>query len=290
VTERKPISAWLTDMDGVLIHEGRLIPGADEFIRALQEQQLRFLVLTNNSIYTPRDLRARLRHAGIDLPEEAIWTSALATAQFLDSQRPSGSAYVLGEAGLTTALHEIGYVLTDNDPEYVVLGETRNYSFEAITRAIRLINNGARFLATNPDATGPSLDGALPACGSVAALITKATRVEPYFVGKPNPLMMRAGLNKIQAHSETTAMVGDRMDTDVLCGLEAGLQTFLVLTGVTQATDVDRYPYRASTVVPSVAELIEYISSGGTAPSPPPGIDGSQRPRPARRRRQTGTR
>ena len=200
-------------------------------------------MLTNNSIYTPRDLRARLAHTGIDVPEEAIWTSALATARFLDSQRPNGSAYVIGEAGLTTALHEAGYTLTDTDPDYVVLGETRNYSFEAITRAIRLINDGARFICTNPDATGPSLEGPLPACGSVAALITRATGVEPYFVGKPNPLMMREGLNKIEAHSESSAMVGDRMDTDVLCGLEAGMQTFLVLTGVTQPDEVDRFPY-----------------------------------------------
>jgi len=288
MTHRKAVESWLTDMDGVLVHEGQAVPGAPEFIGRLKTSGKPFLVLTNNSIYTQRDLRARLRHAGIDLPEAAIWTSALATARFLDSQRPSGTAYAIGEAGLTTALHEIGYVLTDNEPDYVVLGETRNYSFEAITRAIRLINDGARFLCTNPDATGPSLEGALPACGSVAALITKATGVEPYFVGKPNPLMMREGLNKIQAHSESTAMVGDRMDTDVLCGLEAGLQTFLVLTGVTQATDIDRYPYRPSTVVPSVAELIPYIDRGEIASEPRP--SGSGPPVTARKRRQTGTR
>jgi NagD protein len=259
VNERKPIDSWLTDMDGVLIHEGSLIPGADEFIKRLRTSGRRFLVLTNNSIYTPRDLRARLAHTGIDVPEEAIWTSALATARFLDTQRPEGSAYAVGEAGLTTALHEAGYTLTDTDPDYVVLGETRNYSFEAITRAIRLITDGARFICTNPDATGPSLEGPLPACGSVAALITRATGVEPYFVGKPNPLMMREGLNKIEAHSETSAMVGDRMDTDVLCGLEAGMQTFLVLTGVTQPDEVDRFPYLPSQVVQSVADLIDLV-------------------------------
>lgn len=259
MTERKPVESWLTDMDGVLIHEGSLIPGADEFIRRLRDSGRRFLVLTNNSIYTPRDLRARLAYTGIDLPEEAIWTSAMATAQFMDSQRPGGSAFVIGEAGLTTALHDAGYILTDNAPDYVVLGETRNYSFEAITRAIRLINDGARFMATNPDATGPSLEGALPACGSVAALITKATGVDPYFVGKPNPLMMREGLNQIEAHSETSAMIGDRMDTDVRGGLEAGLQTFLVLTGVTQADEIDRFPYVPSKVVASIADLIPYI-------------------------------
>ena len=260
MSERKPIVSWLTDMDGVLIHEGSLIPGAEEFVKRLRDSGRRFLILTNNSIYTPRDLRARLAHTGIDVPEDAIWTSALATAQFLDSQRPEGSAYVIGEAGLTTALHEAGYVLTDTDPDYVVLGETRNYSFEAITRAIRLINDGSRFICTNPDATGPSLEGALPACGSVAALITKATGVEPYFIGKPNPLMMREALNKIEAHSETSAMVGDRMDTDVLGGLEAGLETFLVLTGVTQADEVDRFPYVPSTVVPSIADLIQFVT------------------------------
>jgi NagD protein len=260
VTTGKPIESWLTDMDGVLIHEGHLIPGADEFIARLRASGRPFLVLTNNSIYTARDLRARLAHTGIDLPESAIWTSAMATAQFLDTQRRDGSAYVIGEAGLTTALHEAGYTLTDNDPDYVVLGETRNYSFEAITRAIRLISDGSRFICTNPDATGPSLEGLLPACGSVAALITKATGVEPYFVGKPNPLMMREALNKIDAHSESSAMIGDRMDTDVLCGLEAGLRTFLVLTGVTQADEVDRFPYRPSTVVGSVADLIPYVT------------------------------
>ena len=258
--ERKPIESWLTDMDGVLIHEGSLIPGADEFIRALRALELPFLVLTNNSIYTPRDLRARLKYTGIDVPESAIWTSALATAQFLETQRPGGSAYAIGEAGLTTALHEAGYTLTDNDPAYVVLGETRNYSFEAITRAIRLINDGSRFICTNPDATGPSLEGALPACGSVAALITKATGIEPYFVGKPNPLMMREALNKIEAHSETSAMIGDRMDTDILGGLEAGLRTFLVLTGVTQADEVDRYPYVPNDIVASIADLIPLVA------------------------------
>lgn len=246
-------------MDGVLIHEGSLIPGADEFIRGLVAADRPFMVLTNNSIYTPRDLRARLSHIGIAVPESAIWTSALATARFLDLQRPEGSAFVLGEAGLTTALHEIGYTLTDKNPDYVVLGETRNYSFEAITTAIRLIADGARFIGTNPDPTGPSREGILPATGSVAALITKATGVEPYFVGKPNPLMMREALNKIEAHSETSAMIGDRMDTDVLSGLEAGLRTFLVLTGVTRAQDVGRYPYLPSQVVNSVADLLAYL-------------------------------
>jgi NagD protein len=259
MTSTRPIETWLTDMDGVLVHEEVPIPGATDFIEALKASGRRFLVLTNNSIFTPRDLRARLLGSGIDVPEEAIWTSALATAQFLTDQRPCGSAYVVGEAGLTTALHDVGYVMTDRDPDYVVLGETRTYSFEAITRAIRLIDGGARFIATNPDPSGPSQQGKLPATGSVAALISTATGHQPYYVGKPNPLMMRSALNRIEGHSETTAMVGDRMDTDVISGLEAGLQTFLVLTGSTGPHQVDRFPYRPTRVVDSIADLVPLV-------------------------------
>ncbi len=260
MSERKAIESWLTDMDGVLVHEGEAVPGAPEFIGRLRASGKPFLVLTNNSRYTARDLSARLARIGIDVPETAIWTSALATAQFLDDQRPGGSAYVIGEAGLTTALHSIGYVLSNHDPDYVVLGETQTYSFEAITTAIRLISDGARFIATNPDVTGPSAEGALPACGAVAALISKATGgVEPYFIGKPNPMMMRSALNSIEAHSETTAMIGDRMDTDVLCGLEAGLHTILVLTGISTREDIEKFPYRPSRVLDSVADLLAEI-------------------------------
>jgi NagD protein len=256
---RREIRSWLMDMDGVLVHEEHAIPGADRFLARLRDTGTPFLVLTNNSIYTRRDLSARLLASGLEVPEDAIWTSALATARFLSDQRPGGSAFVIGEAGLTTALHEAGYTLTERAPDYVVLGETRTYSFERITLAIRLIVNGARFIATNPDATGPSTQGPLPATGSVAALISHATGVQPYFVGKPNPLMMRSALNAIDAHSETTAMIGDRMDTDVVSGLEAGLETILVLTGVTRADQAERFPYRASRIVESVAELADEI-------------------------------
>ena len=240
-------------MDGVLVREEHPIPGAGRFLARLQERNGSFLVLTNNSIYTPRDLVARLRRNGLEVPEEAIWTSALATADLLDSQRPAGSAFVIGEAGLTTALHEVGYTLTDKDPDYVVLGETRTYSFARITQAIRLVLSGARFIATNPDPTGPTPDGPLPATGSVAALISRATGVTPYFVGKPNPLMMRYALNEIGAHSETTAIIGDRMDTDIVAGLEAGMYTVLVLTGLTTRDEVERYPYRPARIVESIA-------------------------------------
>lgn len=254
---RREIRSWLMDMDGVLVHEEQAIPGAERFLARLAELGLPFLVLTNNSIYTRRDLAARLRASGLEVPESSIWTSALATAGFLADQRPDGSAFVIGEAGLTTALHEAGYTQTDRDPDYVVLGETRTYSFERITRAIRLIERGARFIATNPDATGPSLEGPLPATGSVAALISKATGVEPYYVGKPNPLMMRSALNAIDAHSETTAMIGDRMDTDVVSGLEAGLETILVLSGVATREAAERYPFRPTRIVDSVADLVD---------------------------------
>jgi NagD protein len=250
------IRNWLMDMDGVLVHEEHAIPGAPEFIARLRERGAPFLVLTNNSIYTRRDLAARLRLSGLDVPEESIWTSALATATFLEDQRPGGTAFVIGEAGLTTALHEAGYTLSERDPDYVILGETRTYSFERLTRAIRLVAAGARFIATNPDVTGPSPEGPTPATGSVAALVSRATGVQPYFVGKPNPLMMRSALNAIAAHSEDTAMIGDRMDTDVISGLEAGLETILVLTGVTTEDEAERFPFRASRVVGSVAELL----------------------------------
>jgi NagD protein len=258
-TERTTPECWLTDMDGVLVHEEKALPGAAEFLERLIEKQRRFLVLTNNSIFTPRDLAARLARTGLHVPEESIWTSALATADFLTSQLPGGSAYVIGEAGLTTALHEVGYVMTDIDPDYVVLGETRTYSFEAITRAIRLVGRGARFIATNPDVTGPSPEGPLPATGSVAAMITRATGAEPYFVGKPNPMMFRSAMNRIEAHSESTIMIGDRMDTDVVAGIEAGLETVLVLSGSTAAADITRFPFRPSRILNSIADVIDLI-------------------------------
>jgi NagD protein len=250
-----PISNVLLDMDGVLVHEEHAIDGAAEFVDDLRKRDVPFMVLTNNSIYTPRDLSARLARSGIEVPEERIWTSALATARFLDSQRPEGTAHVVGESGLTTALHEIGYVMVDDEPDYVVLGETRNYSFTAITRAIQLINDGARFIATNPAPSGPSRGGMLPATGSVAALMTKATGIDPYFVGKPNTLMMRSALNAMEAHSEDTVMIGDRMDTDVVAGIEAGMRTVLVLSGSTGADEVERFPYKSWRVVDSIAAV-----------------------------------
>jgi NagD protein len=256
MADRSKITSWLTDMDGVLVHEGHVLPGAAELIAKWQADGTPFLVLTNNSIYTPRDLSARLVSGGLNVPEDRIWTSALATAAFLDKQMPKGKAYVIGESGLTQALHDIGYTQTDNNPDYVVLGETRNFNFENLTKAVRLINAGARFIATNPDATGPSADGPLPATGSVAALITKATGMEPYIVGKPNPMMFRSAMRKIGAHSETTGMIGDRMDTDVVAGIEAGLHTVLVLTGIADDAEIKKYPFRPTEILNSVQDLV----------------------------------
>ena len=256
MADRSKITAWLTDMDGVLVHEGHVLPGAEALITKWQNDKTPFLVLTNNSIYTPRDLSARLRAGGLDVPEDRIWTSALATASFLHSQNPKGSAYVIGETGLTQALHDVGYIQTDTNPDYVVLGETRNFNFENLTKAIRLINGGARFIATNPDPTGPSNEGVLPATGSVAALITKATGKHPYIVGKPNPMMFRSAMRKIGAHSESTGMIGDRMDTDVVAGIEAGLHTVLVLTGIADQKEIERYPFRPTEILNSVEDLV----------------------------------
>ena len=246
---------YITDMDGVLVRGKTIIPGADRFIAALQAKQIPYLVLTNNPMYTPRDLSHRLAAIGLKIPEGNIFTSALATARFLDSQRPDGTAFVIGESGLTDAIHSVGYVLSDINPDYVVLGETTSYSYDMITKGIRLIEAGARFVATNPDVSGPTEHGIVPACGAVAALIEKATGKSPFYVGKPNPLMMRTALNYLGVHSEDTVMIGDRMDTDIIAGVESGLDTILVLSGVTRERDVDRFPYRPTQIFNSIADI-----------------------------------
>jgi NagD protein len=251
----KSIEHFITDMDGVLIKGKQIIPGADRFIATLEAQGREYLVLTNNSLYTPRDLSHRLRGIGLEIPPERIFTSAMATASFLQSQRPESTAFVIGESGLTQAIHDIDYVITDIEPDYVVLGETEGYNYEVITKAIRLIEAGARFIATNPDVTGPSEAGIVPGCGAMAALIEKATGKPPFYVGKPNPLMMRSALNYLDVHSEDTAMVGDRMDTDIVAGVESGMRTILVLSGVTGREEIERLPYRPTWVLDSVAEI-----------------------------------
>ena len=246
---------YLLDMDGVIVRGQTPIPGAQEFIRRLLDTETPFLILTNNPMHTPRDLQHRLAAVGLEVPDGRLYTSAMATAQFLAQQRPKGTAFAIGESGLTSALHDVGYVLTGIEPDYVVLGETTSYSFDRISEAIRLIAAGARFIATNPDTAGPTERGIEPACGAMAALIEAVTQVKPYFIGKPNPLMMRSALNYIGAHSENTIVVGDRMDTDIIGGIEAGTETILVLTGVTAESDIARFPYKPTHVLPSVAEI-----------------------------------
>jgi NagD protein len=246
---------YLIDMDGVLISGSTLIPGADAFIQRLRDRGVNFLLLTNNSRHTPRDLAFNLQKVGLHITESNIFTSAIATARFLQAQKPNGTAYVIGESGLTAALHEVGFIITEHEPDYVVLGETLNYNFSQITHAIRLILGGSRFIATNPDATGPSEAGILPACGATAALIETATGKRAFFVGKPNPLMMRSALNYLGVHSEDTIMIGDRMDTDMVAGVQTGLDTILVLSGVTRLADVARFPYVPTYIVQSVADI-----------------------------------
>jgi NagD protein len=251
----EPPKSYLIDMDGVLISGRTIIPGADRFIERLKARRAEYLVLTNNPLYTPGDLAHRLQTMGLDIPAERIFTSAMATARFLQSQKANGTAFVIGESGLTEAIHSIGYVITDHDPDYVVLGETHTYNLEHITKAVRLIANGAHFIATNPDPSGPGEEGLVPACGAMAALIEKASGMSPFFIGKPNPLMMRIALNYLDVHSENTVMIGDRMDTDIVAGVESGIETILVLSGVTCREDVRLYPYQPSLIVESVAEL-----------------------------------
>jgi NagD protein len=242
-------------MDGVLVHGKNLIPGANEFIERLKTRKIPFLVTTNNSIYTPGDLAHRLQSIGLQIEADQIFTSAMATANFIASQKPNGKAFVVGESGLTDAIHRKGYILTDIDPDYVVLGETENYSLPRITKAIQLIIEGAIFIASNPDPTGPTEQGVVPACGAMAALIETATGKKPFFTGKPNPLMMRSALNHLGVHSETTTMIGDRMDTDIIAGIESGMRTILVLTGISKREDVARYPYRPEKIYNSIAEI-----------------------------------
>lgn len=246
---------YLIDMDGVLISGKTLIPGAELFIERLRANKAKFLVLTNNPIYTPKDLAHNLQRMGLDIPAGLIFTSAMATARFLAMQRPNGTAFVIGESGLTSAMHDVGFIITEHDPDYVVLGETNAYSLESLTVASRLIMAGARFVATNPDPSGPTDAGIVPACGAVAALIEKVTGIAPFFVGKPNPLMVRTALNYIGVHSENTVIVGDRMDTDIIGGVQNGMESILVLTGVTRSEDISRYPYIPTHVFHSVADI-----------------------------------
>lgn len=242
-------------MDGVLVKGREMIPGADAFIAELTEKNIEYLVFTNNPNYTARDLSHRLQTIGLNIPEKRIYTSAMATAHFLSTQHPKGKAFVIGEVGLTQALYNVGYIITDLNPDYVVLGEPVGYSMDQITKGIRLISQGALFVATNPDPVGRDPEGLVPACGALAALIEKATDKSPFFVGKPNPLMMRNALNYLGWHSRNTVIIGDRMDTDIVAGIMSGLETILVLSGVSRQEDIHKFAFRPNQIVASVREI-----------------------------------
>jgi NagD protein len=250
-------SAFICDMDGVIYHGNHLLPGVQRFVSWLQEQDRRYLFLTNSSERTPRELAQKLARLGVEVPPERFHTSALATAAFLSGQSPGCSVYAIGEAGLLNALYESGLTMNDVNPDYVVIGESTRYTYEALTKAIRLVAGGARLIGTNPDLTGPTEGGLVPACGSLVAPIELATGCKAYYLGKPNPLMMRHALKRLGATREVTAIIGDRMDTDIIAGIESGIETVLVLTGVTRREDLVRWPYRPDHVLAGIAELVE---------------------------------
>jgi NagD protein len=257
-TDLSPIrskKALICDMDGVIYHGERLVEGAAAFVDWLQRTGKKFIFLTNNSARTQKELQQRLARMGIDLEEGCFYTSALATASFLAAQRTGGSAYVIGDTGLVKALYDAGFSMNETNPDYVVVGETRAYSYEKIELAVRLVLRGARLIGTNPDTTGPGHDGVVPACKSLMAPIEVATGKQAYYIGKPNPLIMRHALASTGCHRSDTAIVGDRMDTDIVAGIESGMDTVLVLSGVTSRADIDKYPYRPAFVIPDVGAI-----------------------------------
>lgn len=246
---------FIIDMDGVIYHGNRLLPGVKEFVQWLIDNKKHFLFLTNSGQYTPKELQKKLERMGLDIDEKRFYTSALATAYFLDSQAPGCSAYVIGEHGVLNALYDRGITYNDVDPDYVVVGEASSYNLEQMTKAIRLVNAGAKLIGTNSDLTGPTETGIAPACRALISPIELATGKSAYFVGKPNPLMMRTGLRLLDVHSENAAMIGDRMDTDIIAGIETGLDTALVLSGVTSREDVANYPYRPRLILNGVGDI-----------------------------------
>jgi len=248
-------NAFLIDMDGVLVRGETPIEGAAEFIDRLRDSGKSFLLFTNNSKYSQESHSTRLSGMNLNIPAKNIYTAAMATAQFLINQNNNGSAFVIGESGLFTPLQEMGYTLTKENPDYVVLGELDTYDFRAICKGVELIKNGAIFIATNPDEVIPGKFGIEPGCGAVAAMIEKASGKKPYFIGKPNPLMMRYALTTLEARAQDAVIIGDRMDTDVISGLENGMTTYLVLSGVTKKEEIEKFPYRPTKVFRSVAEI-----------------------------------
>ena len=250
---------FICDMDGVIYCGNRILPGVEEFVRWLYRENKKFLFLTNSSGYSQKELQQKLYRMGLDVDESHFYTSALATAKFLAGQSPCCSAYVIGEPGLFNALYDVGITVNQVDPEYVVVGETKNYNYDSICQAVRHVFNGAKLVATNSDLTYPMETGIAPACGALLAPIEATTKRKAYYVGKPNPLMMRTGLNMLGVHSENAVIIGDRMDTDIVAGIESGLDTVLVLSGVTNRETIKQYPYRPRLVLNHVGEILEAV-------------------------------
>ena len=246
---------FICDMDGVIYHGNKLLPGVREFVDWLYKEKKHFLFLTNSSERSPKELQQKLWRMGLDVDESHFYTSAQATAKFISSQAPGCSAFVIGGAGLIMALHDEGITMNDVDPDYVVIGEGNSYNYESIVKAVRLVLAGAKLIGTNSDLTGPSEDGILPACRAMIAPIEMATGQSAYFIGKPNPLIMRTGLRILGVHSEAAVMIGDRMDTDVVAGIETGLDTVLVLSGVTDPDEIKRFPYRPKHILSGVGDI-----------------------------------
>jgi len=250
------VKGFICDMDGVIYHGKEILPGVAEFIQWLHDEKKQYLFLTNNSSYTPRELRQRLLRMGLDVGEEHFYTSALATAEFLKRQSPGCSAYVIGEAGLSNALYDAGITMNEVDPDYVVVGEGKTYSLDTLNKAVDLVMKGAKLIGANPDVSGPVENGIVPACGALVAPIEIATGTKAYFCGKPNPLMMRTGLRILGCHSAEAVMVGDRMDTDVISGLESGMSTVLVLSGVSDKDTPKTYAYRPTAILDGVGDIV----------------------------------
>ena len=249
-------TGFIIDMDGVLYHGNKLLPGVREFVKWLKDENKKFVFLTNSSERTRKELQDKLKRLGIEVDEDVFFTSALATAMFLDSQKPKGSAYIIGEAGLINALYNVGYTMNSEDPDYVVMGESRTYSYEKIEHAVNLVLRGAKLIGTNPDLTGPIENGIAPATKALISPLELATGKCAYFVGKPNPLMMRSGLKRINCQREETVIIGDRMDTDIIAGIEAEIDTCLVLSGITRRENMDDFAYRPHYVLDGVIDII----------------------------------
>ena len=246
---------FICDMDGVIYHGNKILPGVPEFIQWLKNEKKEYLFLTNNSGATPRELHQKLERMGLDVPEENFYTSALATAAFVKAQAPGCSAYVIGEAGLLNALYDAGITMNDVNPDYVIVGEGKAYSLDTLTKAVNLVLKGAKLIGANSDVSGPIENGIAPACKALVAPIEIATGREAYFCGKPNPLMMRTGLKILGCHSDEAVMIGDRMDTDVISGMESGMSTVLVLSGVTSKEKLQKYAYQPDLVLDGVGDI-----------------------------------